>query len=96
MLAILYTMFSRTIPRMKSFFSYSDPFDIYSRLKPDERMIQSVAREYCQKELMPRILMANRNEVFDRNIMKEMGKIGLLGITLPETYGCANAGYVSY
>ena len=90
-------MFRRTATiRAKSFFSYSDPFDIFSRLKPDEQMIQTVAREFSQKELMPRILMANRNEVFDRNIMKEMGKIGLLGLTLPEKYGCANAGYISY
>ena len=77
-------------------FVLSDPFGLFSRLKPDERMIQEVAREYCQKELMPRILMANRNEVFDRKIMKEMGSIGLLGPTLPEKYKCANAGYVSY
>ncbi len=90
-------MFRRTSTvRAKSFFSYYDPFDIFSRLKPDEQMIQTVARDFAQKELMPRILMANRNEVCDRNIMKEMGKIGLLGLTLPEKYGCANAGYVSY
>jgi glutaryl-CoA dehydrogenase len=86
-------MFRRpSIPK----FVLSDPFGLFSRLKPDERMIQEVAREYCQKELMPRILMANRNEVFDRKIMKEMGSIGLLGPTLPEKYKCANAGYVSY
>jgi glutaryl-CoA dehydrogenase len=86
-------MFRRpSIPK----FVLSDPFGLFSRLKPDERMIQEVARDYCQKELMPRILMANRNEVFDRNIMKEMGSIGLLGPTLPEKYNCANAGYVSY
>lgn len=77
-------------------FMLSDPFGLSARLKPDERMIQEVAREYCQKELMPRIVMANRNAVFDRNIMKEMGAIGLLGSTLPEKYNCANAGYISY
>lgn len=90
-------MFRRTVSKLKAVaFSFSDPFNIAAHLKPDELAIQQVARDYCQKELMPRILMANRNEIFDRSIMTEMGSIGLLGPTLPQKYGCAEAGYVSY
>ena len=89
-------MLKRTAVRLKSAFSFADPFSIASHLTPDEKAIQQVARDYCQKELMPRILLANRNEKFDRSIMTEMGSIGLLGPTLPEKYGCAEAGYVSY
>jgi hypothetical protein len=49
---------------------YNDPFLMSSQLTSDERQIQEAARDYCQSELMPRIIMANRNEVFDRSIMK--------------------------
>lgn len=58
--------------------------------------MRDAARKYCQNELMPRILEANRHEVFDRDILREMGGLGLLGSTLPEEYGCAGLGYVSY
>lgn len=58
-------------------------------------MIHDSARAYCQEHLMPRIVMANRNEEFDKNIMKEMGSLGLLGPTL-QGYECAGVGYVSY
>lgn len=77
-------------------FNSKDPLSLQSLLSHDETLIQQTTREYCQKELMPRILMANRNEKFDRNIMKEMGSLGLLGPTLPEKYGCSSVGYVSY
>jgi glutaryl-CoA dehydrogenase len=60
-----------------------------------ERMIRDTAHAYAQEKLMPRILMANRKEEFDPAIMKELGELGLLGLTL-EGYGCHNAGYVSY
>jgi glutaryl-CoA dehydrogenase len=89
-------MLRRTVPRLKTAFSYADPFNITSFLTSEEQTIQTVAREYCQKELAPRIVLANRNEVFDRKIMTEMGSIGLLGPTLPLKYGCAEVGYVSY
>ena len=62
-----------------------------SQLTEDERMIRDTARTYCQDKLMPRILMANRKEEFDRNIISELGELGLLGSTLPEKYG--GAGY---
>jgi len=64
-------------------------------LSEEERMIRDGARDFCQNELMPNILDANRNENFDRNIMRQMGELGLLGATI-EGYGCAGVGYASY
>ena len=65
------------------------------QLSDEERMIRDTAREYCQSKLMPRVLEANRNEIFDRDIMREMGELGLLGSTI-EGYDCAGLNYVSY
>ncbi|WP_428821119.1 acyl-CoA dehydrogenase [Microbulbifer sp. MCCC 1A16149] len=65
------------------------------QLSDEERMIRDTAREYCQSKLMPRVLEANRHEVFDRDIMREMGELGLLGSTI-EGYDCAGLNYVSY
>ncbi len=64
-------------------------------LTEEERMIRDGANDFCQKELMPGILEANRHENFDRNIMSKMGELGLLGPTI-DGYGCAGVGYVSY
>ena len=58
-------------------------------------VLQDSARQYAQSELMPRILEANRNEVFDREIMTEMGQLGLLGTTI-KGYECAGTSYVAY
>ena len=66
-----------------------------SQLSEEEISIQKSARDYCQSELMPRILDANRNEIFDRDIYKEMGSIGFLGAPI-DGYGCAGVSYVSY
>ena len=65
------------------------------QLTDEERMVRDTAREYCQSQLMPRVLEANRHEIFDREIMNEMGSLGLLGSTI-EGYGCAGLNYVSY
>ncbi|MFI2809792.1 MULTISPECIES: acyl-CoA dehydrogenase [Microbulbifer] len=65
------------------------------QLTDEERMVRDTAREYCQTRLMPRVLEANRHEEFDRQIMNEMGELGLLGSTI-EGYGCAGLNYVSY
>ncbi|SHE69158.1 glutaryl-CoA dehydrogenase [Microbulbifer donghaiensis] len=65
------------------------------QLSDEERMVRDTAREYCQSKLMPRVLEANRHEIFDREIMREMGELGLLGSTI-EGYGCAGLNYVSY
>jgi glutaryl-CoA dehydrogenase len=58
------------------------------QLSDEELSIQNTARDYCQSELMPRILEANRNEVFDKDIYKEMGNLGFLGAPI-KGYGCA-------
>ncbi|WP_250460950.1 acyl-CoA dehydrogenase [Microbulbifer litoralis] len=65
------------------------------QLTDEERMVRDSAYEYCQSKLMPRVLEANRNEIFDREIMNEMGELGLLGSTI-HGYGCAGLNYVSY
>jgi glutaryl-CoA dehydrogenase len=57
--------------------------------------VRDTARQYCQEKLMPRILMANRHERFDREIMNELGELGLLGSTI-DGYGCAGVNYVCY
>ena len=77
-------------------FDWSDPLLLEEQLTDEERMIRDTARDYAQGHLQPRVLEANRSESFDRQIMNEMGQLGLLGATLPEKYGCSNVGYVSY
>lgn len=77
-------------------FVWSDPLLLEDQLTEEERMIRDSTREYAQNRLMPRVLEANRSESFDREIMTEMGELGLLGATLPEKYGCSNVNYVSY
>jgi len=77
-------------------FQWDDPLLLDQSLNEDERMVRDSARAYCQDKLMPRILAANRHEVFHREIMSEMGELGFLGPTLPETYGCSAVSYVCY
>jgi len=76
-------------------FDWHDPLLIEQQLTDEEKLIRDTARQYAQEKLMPRILMANRNETFDIEIMSEMGELGFLGSTL-EGYGCAGIGYVAY
>jgi glutaryl-CoA dehydrogenase len=80
----------------KQTFKWDDPFLLNDQLTDEERMIRDTARRYCQDKLMPRIRDANREEVFHREIMNEMGSMGLLGPTLPEEYGCAGLNHVAY
>ncbi|MBR9907409.1 MAG: acyl-CoA dehydrogenase [Gammaproteobacteria bacterium] len=77
-------------------FDWQDPFQFSNMLTEEERMIRDTAHQYCQEKLMPRVLTANREERFDREIMNELGELGLLGATLPEKYGCAEVNYVCY
>jgi glutaryl-CoA dehydrogenase len=77
-------------------FSWEDPLLLDDQLSEEERMIRDAAHDYCQEQLLPRVLEANRHEIFDREIMNEMGELGFLGSTLPEEYGCAGVNYVSY
>ena len=77
-------------------FQWDDPFLLDEQLTDDERMIRDSARAYAQERLQPRVLEAYREEKTDRSIFNEMGELGLLGVTLPEDYGCAGASYVAY
>ncbi len=77
-------------------FKWDDPFFLDEQLTEDERMIKDTARDYAQDKLFSRVLQANRDEEFHREIMNEMGELGLLGATIPEKYGCSGVNYVSY
>ncbi len=76
-------------------FHWDDPLLLEQQLEEDERLVRDSVREYCQQQLLPRILLANRNEKFDREIFNEMGELGMLGATLSD-YGCAGLNYVCY
>ncbi len=75
--------------------NWDDIFLLEEQLDAEERMVRDTAHDYCQEQLMPRILTANREERFDREILNEMGELGLLGCTI-DGYGCAGLNYVSY
>ncbi|KGD59855.1 glutaryl-CoA dehydrogenase [Alcanivorax jadensis T9] len=77
-------------------FDWKDPLLLETQLTEDERMIRDAAHDYCQSKLMPRVLEANRHEIFHREIMTEMGELGFLGPTIPEQYGGAGVNHVSY
>ena len=76
-------------------FAWDDPLRLDDLLDEDERAIRDAAHAFCQDRLFPRVLMANRNEHFDRAIMNEFGEMGFLGATL-ESHGCAGVSYVAY
>jgi glutaryl-CoA dehydrogenase len=77
-------------------FRWDDPFLLDDQLTEDERLIRDTARSYAQEKLLPRVTKGYLEEKTDREIFDEMGALGLIGVTLPEEYGCANAGYVAY
>ena len=77
-------------------FNWEDPLDLEGELTEEERMVRDTARGYSQDKLMPRVIEAYRNETVDRDILPEMGALGLLGPTIPEEYGGAGLGYVAY
>ena len=81
---------------MTTQFQWDDPFLLNDQLSDEERMVRDAARDYCQGRLMPRILEANRHELFDRDIYSEMAELGILGATLPEDFGGAGLNYVCY
>ncbi len=77
-------------------FDWDDPFRIEDQLTEDERMLRDAARTYAQDKLQPRVIAAYRDEVADPGVFAEMGEMGLLGLTIPETYGGLGASYVAY
>ncbi|CAF0775491.1 unnamed protein product [Brachionus calyciflorus] len=76
-------------------FDFTDPLNLESQLTDDEKMIRDSFRSYCQEQLMPRVLEANRKEIFHKEIMKEMGTLGYFGPTI-KGYGCAGVSSVAY
>ncbi|WP_237476755.1 acyl-CoA dehydrogenase [Lichenibacterium dinghuense] len=85
----------RVLPKAAAF-QWDDPLLLDDQLSAEERMIRDTARDYAHEKLAPRILAAYRDEAVEPEIFAEMGALGLLGVTLPEDYGCAGASYVSY
>ncbi len=77
-------------------FEWADPFRLDDQLSEEERMIRDSARQFAQERLLPRVVAAYRDEATDPGIFREMGELGLLGVTLPEEYGGAGASYVAY
>jgi glutaryl-CoA dehydrogenase len=77
-------------------FKWDDPFLLEEQLTEDERLIRDTARAYAQEKLQPRVIDAYAHEHTDPAIFAEMGSLGLLGVTLPEKYGCAGTSYVAY
>ena len=77
-------------------FVWEDPLGLESELTEDERMVRDTAKGFAQDYLMPRIVAAYRDEKYDAQMLPEMGKLGLLGPTIPEEYGGAGLNYVAY
>lgn len=77
-------------------FNWEDPLLLSQQLSTEERQISEAARAYCEQKLQPRVLSAYREERFDREILNEMGEMGLLGATVAEEYGGAGLSHVAY
>jgi glutaryl-CoA dehydrogenase len=77
-------------------FDWEDPFRLNDQLTEEERMLRDAARDYAQAKLQPRVVAAYRDETTDPGIFREMGEMGLLGVTVPEEYGGLGASYVAY
>src|ERR1700746_3361136 len=77
-------------------FKWDDPLDLESQLSEEERMVRDTARDYAQEKLFPRVLAANRDGDFGPEITREMGALGMLGVTIPQEYGGAGLNYVCY
>ena len=83
-------------PKTETRFVWADPFLLDQQLSDEERMIRDSARAYCQDRLAPRALEMFRHEGVDVSIFREFGELDMLGIVIPEQYGGAGLGYVSY
>ena len=79
-----------------SCFNWDDPFFLEQQLNEEERMIRDAARTFAQEKLQPRVIEAYANETMETKIFREMGEMGLLGVTVPEEYGGLGASYVTY
>lgn len=84
-----------TVRREKSTFNWEDPFDLESQLAQDEILVRDQFRGYCREKLLPRVLEANRKEIFHKEIIRELGEMGVLGCTM-KGYGAAGVSSVAY
>lgn len=91
----LRTLSTTCLKNSKVTFNWEDPLNLDSQLHDDEKAVRDSFRTYCNEKLLPRIIEANRNEVFHKEIYKEMGELGALGCTI-KGYGCAGVSYVTY
>jgi glutaryl-CoA dehydrogenase len=96
LLPIILRRLAVTDPASARTFRWEDPLDLASRLSEEERLVQDTARAYSRGKLLPRVVSAYAEERFDRQIITEMGELGLLGATLPAEYGCAGLSHVAY
>jgi glutaryl-CoA dehydrogenase len=83
-------------PKIKAVFDWADPFGLEAQLGEDERMVRDTARAYADEKLAPRVIEAFREEKTDAEIFREMGSLGLLGVTVSENYGGAGMNHVCY
>ena len=83
-------------PAGRGQFQWEDPLLLEDQLTEEERLVRDTARSYAREKLMTRVLEASRAEHFHREIMNELGELGMLGCTLPEDYGCAGLDHVCY
>jgi glutaryl-CoA dehydrogenase len=77
-------------------FEWTDPFRLSEQISEEESLIRDSARSYAQEQLLPRVTEAYLQERTDREIFREYGSLGLLGVTLPTQYGGAGASYIAY
>ena len=80
----------------KPVFSWEDPFYLDRQLNDEERMVRDTARQFARDVLLPRVIDDFREERFDKDVMRQMGSLGLLGPTIPDTYGGAGVNHVAY
>src|SRR5258706_11238329 len=85
-----------TSSHSKASFHWDDPLLLDEQLTDSERAVRDAARSYCQDRLTPRVLESFRHERTDPEIFRELGALGMLGVTIPETYGGSGLNFVSY
>jgi glutaryl-CoA dehydrogenase len=91
-----YLAMEGVVTSSKPVFSWEDPFHLDRQLNDEERMVRDSARQFARDVLLPRVIDDFREETFDRDVMRQMGSLGLLGPTIPDTYGGAGVNHVAY
>lgn len=84
------------IPSPRAQFDWTDPLGLDGQLSEEEHIVRDNAHRFAQDKLMPRILEAFREEKHDPDVIREMGEMGMLAVTLPEEYGGVGMSYACY